>query len=325
MRICVLGAGAVGGALAVRLGLAGADVSVVARGEHGRAIREQGLTLVAGDDRRTVRLPCADDADALPRPDLVIVTVKQTQLPALAGTLQRMTAAGARIVLAMNGIPWWFARELPLPPASRVLDAIDPGAVLGTTLGTERLVSAVVQSSNEVVAPGVVLSTTPKRNRMILGRIERDVPGTLGDIVEVLHSAGYEASESPDIRAEIWRKMALWVAVSPMAALTGSALDRLCADPASFRVMCGVMSDMLALGERLGFASDGAVEEKVGFYRDKPTRPSLLKDVELGRAPELASCLTIFEALAQALGEPAPHLAAVATLSRMRFAPGTPA
>jgi ketopantoate reductase len=224
----------------------------------------------------------------------------------------------------MNGIPWWFARELPLPLSSPVLEAIDPGAVLGTTLRTGQLVSAVVQSSNEVIAPGVVLNTTPKRNRMMLARVERDAPGSLEDIVELLRGAGYEALESADIRAEIWRKMALWVAVSPMAALTGSPLDRLCADPGSFRAMCGVMSDMLALGERLGFASDGAVEEKIGFYRDKPTRPSLLKDVELGRVPELASCVTIFEALAQALGEPTPYLATIATLARMRFAPGTP-
>lgn len=316
-RICILGAGAVGGALAVRLRLAGLDVSVVARGAHGRAIREQGLTLLAGESRQTVRLPCAEDIEALPAPDLVFVTVKQTQLPALAGTLRRLRDGGARIVLAMNGIPWWFARELPLPEGSGVLQAIDPGGVLAATLRHEDVVSAVVASSSEVVAPAVVLSSTPGRNRMIL-------PGGAGGIVAILRRAGYDAVETADIRAEIWNKMAVWMAVAPVAALTGQSLDRLSTDPAGFALMCGVMREMEALGEQCGFAAAGDVEGRIAFYRDKPTRPSLLKDVESGREPELASCVWVFEAVARALGFAVPHLETVATLLRLRLAPGQP-
>ena len=322
MRICVFGAGAVGGALAVRLRLAGFDGGVVARGEHGRAIREHGLTLVAGDARHTVRLPCATEAQALPPADVIFVTVKQTQLPAIAGTLRRMQDAGSRIVLAMNGIPWWFARELPVPDASGVMDAIDPGGVLAATLDPASLVSAVVRSSGEVVAPGVILSTTPKRNGLVLGRVLRDGGVQLADIVEVLRNADHDAVETSDIRGEIWNKMAMWVAVSPVAALTGLSLDKLACDGAGFRVMCGVMNDMIALGSTLGFPSAGDVERTIGFYRDKPTRPSLLQDVDLGREPELASCVLIFEAIAGALGMPLPYLQTVASLTRLRFAGG---
>lgn len=325
MRICVLGAGAVGGALAVRLRLAGFDVEVVARGEHGRAIRENGLTLIAGETRHTVRLPCASDSEAVQPPDLVFVTVKQTQLVPIAGPLRRMMDAGSRIVLAMNGIPWWFARELPLPPAGGVMEAIDPGGILSATLDPAHLVSAVVQSSSEVVAPGVVLTTTPKRHRMILGCVAAGAHDQQSDILGILRRADCDAIGTPDIRAEIWDKMALWVAVSPMAALTGMSLDRLASDDGGFRVMCGVMNDMIALGRRLGFALSADVEGRIGFYRDKPTRPSLLKDVDLGREPELASCLLIFEALATTLGLPAPSLQAVATLARLRFVPQAPA
>lgn len=324
MRICVLGAGAVGGVLAVRLRLAGFDVEVVARGEHGRAIRENGLTLIAGETRHTVRLACAADPEAVRPPDLVFVTVKQTQLAPIAGTLRRMMDAGSRIVLAMNGIPWWFARELPLPSAGGVMEAIDPGGILGATLPPAHLVSAVVQSSSEVVSPGVVLTTTPKRHRMILGSVSPGAEHTLAGIVGILRRADCDAIGTPDIRTAIWDKMALWVAVAPTAALSGMSLDRLASDDGGFRVMCGVMNEMIALGRRLGFASSADVEGRIGYYRDKPTRPSLLQDVELGREPELAGCLLIFDALATSLDVPAPSLQALATLARLRFVPQVP-
>jgi 2-dehydropantoate 2-reductase len=222
----------------------------------------------------------------------------------------------------MNGIPWWFARELPVPGDSGLMEAMDPGGVLHATLDRGGLFNAVVQSSNEVVAPATVLSTTPKRNRKLLGSVEGRTQRRGGDIVDALRCAGYEAIETPNIRWEIWNKMALWVAVSPMSALTGLALDRLASDSAGFAVMCGVMNDMAMLGSKLGFAPSGDVEGKIGFYRDKPTRPSLLKDVELGREPELASCLLIFGALARSLGLSLPYLESIVTISRLRFAPG---
>lgn len=325
MKICVYGAGAIGGALAVRLKLAGQDVAVIARGEHGRAIRERGLTLVAGDRRDTVLVPCVSDGAELQQvPDLVFVTVKQTQLPSIAARLRQMAQGGARIVLAMNGIPWWFAQELPLPPGSALLDEIDPGRVLRDTLGPARLISAVVQSSNEVIEPGVVLGTTPKRNRLILGSVSRGPADPLvARIAEVLRAAGYEAIEAQDIRYEIWNKMALWMAVSPIAAVTGLSLDRLVSDEGGYAVMCGVMRDMIRLGRAVGFHLPADVEEKVGFYRDKPTRPSLLKDFELGRTPELASCVVIFDAIAKAAGVAVPHLQTLVAITRLRMATGT--
>jgi 2-dehydropantoate 2-reductase len=171
VKICVYGAGAVGGALAVRLREAGEDVSVVARGAHAQAIRERGLTLIAGETKRTVHVLCVDDPDELDAPDVVFVTVKQTHLPAMADSLSRILARGARVVLAMNGIPWWFADELPIPRRNSLVDELDPGGVLRSSIDTARLIGAVVQSSNEVVEPGIVLSTTPTRNRMILGNV----------------------------------------------------------------------------------------------------------------------------------------------------------
>ena len=326
MKICVYGAGAVGGALAVRLMSTGADVTAIARGEHGEFIREHGLTLVTGETKCTVRLPCVSHPDAMEAvPDVVFVTVKQTQLAAIAEPLGCMASQGARVVLAMNGIPWWFAEELPIPRKDAFVDELDPHRVLRNTLSNATLIGGVVQSSNEVVAPGVIVNTTPARNRLILGSVVTGADNRIGEITAVLQRAGYDALETADIRREIWNKMALWLAVSPIAAITGLALDKLVSDRGGFAVMVAVMREAIVIGRRLGFDLPDDVEQRIGFYRDKPTRPSLLKDFELGREPELASGVLVFDALANAVDVPAPHLATIAALARLKFSGIRPA
>ena len=321
MKLCVYGAGAIGGALAVRLKLAGEYVSVIARGAHGAAIRARGLTLQSPGASQTVTLPCVEQPEALAAaPDVVFVTVKQTHLPAIAASLGRLQAAGARLVLAMNGVPWWFADELPIPDKAAFVEALDPGGALRAHVDSARLIGGVVLSSNEVIAPGVILSTTPKRNRLVLGSVRADADNRIGEITAVLQRAGYEGVETPDIRRELWSKMALWFAVSPIAALTGLTLDRLVGDPAAFAIMTAAMRETNAIGRKLGFVlDDDDADARIGFYGDKPTRPSLLKDFELGREPELASGVMVFDALARAVGVPAPHIALLAALTRLRW------
>lgn len=321
MKLCVYGAGAVGGALAVRLKAAGEDVSIVARGAHAAAIRADGLALVAEDTRTTVHLPCVDDPRALAAsPDVVFVTVKQTHLAAMAERLAELQAAGARLVFAMNGIPWWFADELPIPDKDAFVDGLDPGRALRSRLDARGLVGAVVQSSNEVIAPGVVLATTPTRNRLIMGNVASGADNRIGEIVDVVTRAGYDGRETPEIRRELWNKMTLWLAVSPIAAITGLALDRLVGDRGGYALMIAILREAAVVGRRLGFAVVDDAEERIGFYRDKPTRPSLLKDFELGREPELASGVLVFDALARALAMPSPNIAAIAALCRLRYA-----
>lgn len=319
MKVCIFGAGAVGGALAVRLHESGIDASVVARGAHGQAIRERGLTLLAGGATRSARVHCVEDPDDLGAQDVVFVTVKQTHLPAMAGALSRMQARGARLVFAMNGIPWWFADELPLPHKAAFVDQLDPGGVLRGAIDNTRAIGAVVMSSNEVVEPGVVVSTTPARNRIIMGNVIAQSDNRIAELAALLARAGYGSWETPDIRQELWNKMVLYLAVSPISALTGLALDKLVADPAGYAMMTATMREALALGRRLGFDLADETDERIGFYRDKPTRPSMLKDFELGREPELASGVLVFDMIAKALDQPAPHIAMIAALARLRF------
>lgn len=319
MKVCVYGAGAVGGALAVRLRVAGVNVSVVARGAHAEAIRERGITLIAGTATQTVRVPCVGHPDELDAQDVVFITVKQTQLPAIADPLSRMLARGARAVFAMNGIPWWFADDLPIPRNEALANELDPQGMLHGTIDTASVIGAVVQSSNEIVEPGVVVGTTPTRNRMILGNAIARSDNRIAEVIAVLERAGYGASETTDIRRELWNKMVLYLAVSPIAALTGLSLDRLVSDPGGHAVMAALMREGIVIGRRLGFELEDDIDERIGFYRDKPTRPSMLVDFELGREPELASGVLVFDAIAKALEVSAPHVAMMATLARLKF------
>jgi len=319
VKVCVYGAGAVGGALAVRLHETGIAPSVIARGAHGRAIRTHGLKLLADGAAHVAHVRCVEDPDELGAQDVVFVTVKQTHLPAMAGALARMQAKGARLVFAMNGIPWWFADELPVPDKAAFIEKLDPGGVLRGAIDTTRTIGAVVMSSNEIVEPGVVLSTTPRRNRIIMGNVRTGSDNRIPELAAMLERAGYGVWETPDIRLELWNKMALWLAVSPISAITGLALDKLVSDPDGYAVMAATMRETIALGRRLGFDLADETDERIGFYRDKPTRPSLLKDFELGREPELASGVLVFDMLAKAMDLPAPHIAMIAALTRLRF------
>ena len=326
VHICVYGAGAVGGSIAARLHAAGNSVSVIARGAHAAAIRERGLTLLAGETRSVARVRCVDDPAELPRQDLVVVAVKGQQLPAIAAPLGRLVESGAYVVFAMNGILWWFGDGLPtrLPAdLSRSLaEALDPGGELRRLVPAERIIGAVVNSSNEMVEPGVIMNTVA-RNRFVFGAAH---PGSapavaaVSGIAAVFARAGYEASVATNIRQEMWNKLALYIGVAPVAALTHCALDQLIADPAAYATMAGLMRETITIGAALDFEHPGDVDSQLGRFRNSPTRPSMLQDFERGREPELAGSILAVEAIAKALGIDAPRIDMVATLLRLKAA-----
>ena len=320
MNICVYGAGAVGGGIAARLQAAGENVSVIARGGHAAAIRERGLTVLTGNDRIEARVHCAADASELGPQDLVIVTLKGHQLPAIAEPLRRILESGAPVVFAMNGILWWFADGLPLEMPSAFADSLDPRGELRRWIPAERIVGAVVNSSNEVIEPGVIVNTTPQRNRLVLGAAHGMSAQTLAGIAATLARAGYQAPVAANIRQDIWNKLALYLGVSPVAALTHSPLDRLVNDPEGYAMMAGLMRETIVIGEALGFKHAGDVDAELGFFRDKPTRPSMLQDFELGREPELAGSILAVAGFARAAEIRAPLIETVATLLRCKAA-----
>jgi 2-dehydropantoate 2-reductase len=248
------------------------------------------------------------------------VTLKGHQLPAIAEPLRRMLESGAPVVFAMNGILWWFADGLPLEMPSAFADSLDPRGELRRWIPAERIVGAVVNSSNEVIGPGVILNTTPQRNRLVLGAAHGVSPQTIAGIAATLARAGYQAPVATNIRQDIWNKLALYLGVSPVAALTHCALNRLVGEPEAYAMMAGLMRETIVIGEALGFKNPGDVDAQLGFFRDKPTRPSMLQDFELQREPELTGSILAVEAIARAANIHAPLVDTVAVLLRCKAA-----
>ena len=318
LDICVYGAGSIGGSIAARLGLAGANVCAITRGPHGKAMAANGLTLISGPARNTVRIPCFEAPFAVPPQDVVVVAVKGPALPSIASALPALLKPGGLLVFAMNGIPWWFDREMAVRLPDWLRAELDPEGILERTVAPQSIVGCVVQSSNEVIAPGVVLNSTPGRNNLIMGKPDGAADALLDRFVDQLCAAGYNARLSSNIRDDIWTKTLLASSAGPVAALTGASLDRLVEDPQTRAVLTTIMHDGTAIGRALGLNVNEDIEARLDFYRGKPVRPSMLQDFETGRPAEVESGIVAFAALANALGMDLPVTQTVAALLRMK-------
>ena len=315
MKVCVYGAGAVGGHIAARLAAAGADVTAIARGPHGQAIRARGLTLLRGDDRLVAPVRCVEDPAGLPPQDVVVVAVKGPGLPAVAAKLPSLLHAHTRVVFAMNGSPWWVGdgAAVVMPPA--LVETLDPGRRLRDTLSPAQIVGCAVYSSNEVIEPGVIRNSTPQRNRMLLGKPDGQSDAALDAFAALAKQSGYGCEIVPDIRATLWNKMLLIVSGSPISTLTGAPFGVIVETPDLRALMTAMMREAAALGRRLGFEADDDIDARLDFYKGKNAlKPSMLQDLEAGRTLELNNGITAFRAIAAGIGFPVPALDAVGTL-----------
>ena len=317
MRICVYGAGATGGTMAVRLAQAGHDVSVVARGAHLAAIRQGGLTLLAGEERVTVALPASDDPAQLGPQDLVVVAVKATGLPAVAGGLPSVVGPETVALFPQNGMPWWYplgqpADRLPPLPGFRLA-----GAILGA-VPAERILGGTIYSANMLEAPGVVRNVSVGRNRLDFAEVAAP-PGLAEPVRAAFRAAGIAAPDPGDARRAVWRKLLVNMSGSALALVTGTRSNAARTDPALGAVYARIVAEGLAVAAAFGhdLRSDIRVERLLASLSDH--KPSLLQDYEMGRPMEIAEILLAPIAFARRADIPTPTLDAVAAIA-MRLA-----
>ncbi|MFZ5783450.1 MAG: ketopantoate reductase family protein [Pseudomonadota bacterium] len=315
MRICVFGAGAIGGNFAARLAAAGNEVSVVARGQHLDAIRQRGLTLLTGDRTIVAPVRASDRPADLGPQDAVLVTAKASGLAALADGLPPLLRADTPVAFVQNGIPWWYGHRLASsrPPAPD-LSRLDPGGALARSVGLERAVGAVVTSSNHVVEPGVVRNVSPDRNTLWVGETDdRQSPRILA-LRAALQAAGIASPATTDIRYDVWHKL--------MANLTGSTLCLILGQPTTIqatpmvnRLARRAHAEALAVAAAHGIVLDDAPEKRYGPSRVYPDhRPSILQDYELGRPMEIEAIVRAPVAFARSAGIDTPTLDAIESI-----------
>ena len=314
-RICIYGAGAVGGNLAVRLAQAGYSVSVVARGAHLAAIRDSGLTLISGDTRTTVRVLASSDPAELGEQDVVITTLKAHALPEMADHIGPLLGAETPIIFAQNGIPWWYSHGLRpdrrIPPDLSILNA----ALLEAKIGVRRVIGGVIHSSNDVLAPGLIKNNSPKRNRLVIGEVDDTLTERITSLRHVLDLAGIESPPSSDLRANIWDKLISNIRVSLLSFLTERTSREVYDDP-----------ELRPIIDRLG-AETAAITEAHGIRcsidENGPSpghRSSMLQDHALGRAQETDALVNAPQLFARAAGVDTPTFDTIAGLVRSKAA-----
>ncbi len=317
MRVCVFGAGAIGGHLAGRLARGGAEVSVVARGAHLAAIQADGLVVQAFDGTFTSRMTATADPAALGVQDAVIVTVKAPALPSVAAAIAPLLGPQTPVVFVMNGIPWWYFDRLGGAFDGTRIEGLDPGEAVRRAIGPARSIGGVVYSACTVVAPGVVAVDNPN-NRLVLGEIDGLVSARAEAIAAPLRAGGFTVDITPDIRTAVWAKLMMNMSGGPISVLTQSSPGRNLVEPAVELAVRRVYAEGLAIARALGCDPVVDVEAALAGAKRLAHKPSILQDLELGRPMEVP---TIFDAplqLARLVGVETPTLDLLVAMARLR-------
>jgi 2-dehydropantoate 2-reductase len=326
MKICVFGAGAIGGHAATRLALGGADVSVVARGAQRDAIAEQGLKVSAHDGKHHVRPRVGSPAE-LGVQDAVIVTVKAPALPQVAEALGPLLGPDTTVAFVMNGIPWWYFDRHGGALDGRRLPEIDPGEAVRRAVGVERTLGGVVYSACTVTEPGHI-HVESATNRILLGEPDGSESPRAEAIAAFLNKGGMKGEVTSKIRTEVWSKLVMNLAFGPFAILSRLGAGPSTHDPVVRAAMVRATEEAIAVAGALGHPVEVDAEKRIAAVGSSAHKASILQDLELGRPMEVASMLRVPLELARLAGVDTPTLdLAVALATQQARAAGlyTPA
>jgi 2-dehydropantoate 2-reductase len=307
MRICVYGAGAIGGHLAGRLAKGGAELSVVARGAHLAAIRERGLTVRAADGEMRSRPRATDSPAELGPQDAVVVCTKVPALPSVAAAIAPLLGPGTPVAFVTNGLPWWyFCRHGGAEEGTRIPE-VDPEDAVRAAVGVERTLGGVVYSACSVPEPGVV-EVSSRTGKLVLGEPDGTRSERAVALAAAFKAGGLPCSVSGDIRTEVWGKLLNNLANGPICLLTRRSIRDTFRDPVLRDAARQVVEEGLAIAAAMGRPVPTTAEERINLSVDIPHKPSILQDLEAGRPMEIDALFQVPLRLARERGVPTPML-----------------
>ena len=311
MRICIIGAGAIGGLLAARLTAAGEDVCVVARGAQKDAIGRIGLKVIGlPDGELHVRPRVVSSIGEVGPQDLIVLGVKAHQVAAIAPDINAALGPQTMILTAQNGIPWWYFMKHGGAHEGRTLDSVDPSLSISAHLPVDRVLASVVYPAAELVAPGVIQFI--EGERFTLSEIDQQKSERIASVSQVFTNAGFKAPVSSDVRAEIWTKLWGNLSFNPISALTGATLAGICRDNGARALAADMMREAQAVGEALGIRFRIPLEKRIaGAQAVGEHKTSMLQDIEAGRPTEIEALVGSVIELGQITGVPTPHISAI--------------
>lgn len=318
MKICVVGAGAIGGMLGVKLALSGHEVSLILRGANLRAVQENGLMLIeeSGNELLAKPIRATSNIAEVGAQDVVILGLKAHQVAAVAPELPTLMHSATRVVTMQNGIPWWYFHKLPGEYTGMPVRSVDPDGLIARSIPIDSVIGSVVYPASEVIRPGVI--KVIEGNRFTLGEIDGSDTPSIRAISDAFKAAGFKAPVSGDIRSEIWLKLWGNLSFNPISALTHATLEDICTHAPTRQLAASMMTEAQAIGEKLGVQFKVSLEKRIaGAQAVGQHKTSMLQDVEQGRALELQALVASVMQMGQMTGTPTPTIDAVYALTSL--------
>ena len=320
-KVCIFGAGAIGGYLAHALHEGGAEVSLIARGGHLTAMQQNGITVIKDGSETTYKLAATDDPNSLGRQDYVISALKAHSVAPVMDLFKPLLADHTALVPAVNGIPWWYFHKAGSGTAleNKWLETVDPGGVQWKGFGPERAIGCVVYPACELVQPGIIAHKSG--DRFSLGEPDGQRSERAMTLSKLMRDGGLRAPVKPRLRDEIWIKLWGNATFNPASALTGASLDLIGNDPACRAVIRDAMAECRHVGEAVGARFNVDIERRINAAAEIiGHKPSTRQDVEQGRPMELDALTSSVLELARRLNIATPTLDALAALVRLQGA-----
>ncbi|MCZ6642220.1 MAG: 2-dehydropantoate 2-reductase [Gammaproteobacteria bacterium] len=317
MRICIYGAGAIGGFIGARLALAEVDVTLIARGPHLAAMQKNGLKIISGDEELLVHPRFTSDPSEVGPQDYVIVTLKAPSVPGIVDSMLPLFDSNTAVVTAVNGIPWWYFYGLPGPFENHQLKCVDPDARQWNGIGPARAIGCVVYPACEIVEPGVIRYV--EGERLSLGEPSGEKTDRCTKLSQVLIDAGFKAPVRPQIRNDIWIKLWGNLSFNPLSALTHATLDVIATEPGTRAIARAMMVEAQAVGEKLGVRFAVDVDRRIdGAAAVGAHKTSMLQDLERGRPMEIDALVTVVQELARLVEIDTPTIDSVLAMVQQR-------
>jgi 2-dehydropantoate 2-reductase len=317
MKIAIVGVGAIGGFVGIRLALAGEQVTFIARGANLQALRAQGIRLLSEGSEETLRdINATSDYAAAGSQDVVILAMKAHQVAAVAADVPKLFGADTVVVPMQNGIPYWYFHRHGGALAGTSIRSVDPTGVIGSNIPGDRVIGCVVYPATELVSHGVIKHV--EGNRFPVGEPDGTSSERVKAVAEAFTRAGLKSPVLEDIRAEIWLKLWGNMTFNPISALSRATLAGICQYPPTRAIAAAMMTEAQTIASKLGITFRVPLEKRIaGAEKVGHHKTSMLQDVEAGRDLEVDALLGAVVELARLTDTPTPHLDTVYALTQL--------
>ena len=318
LKIAIIGVGAIGGYVGIKLALAGEDVTFIARGANLEALRSRGIRLITadGEEQAVAKVRATDDYAAAGPQDMVILAMKAHQVEAVAREVPKLFGPDTVVVPMQNGIPYWYFHRHAGKLAGTRVQSVDPTGVIGEHIRCERVIGCVVYPAAELISPGVIKHV--EGNRFPVGEPDGTSSERVLRVSECFTRAGLQAPVLGDIRAEIWLKLWGNLTFNPISALSRATLAGICQYPPSRAIAAAMMTEAQCVADKLGITFRVSLEKRIaGAEKVGHHKTSMLQDVEAARTLEIDALLGSVVELARLTDTPTPHIDTVYALTKL--------